>query len=172
MSIEESFKSKYYQEFEKKQSRKRGREDVEEEDDEEDSQFFKIADKTLKRMTSKDEPSTVADDNTDKEKMFKSPMSKIGPLKPLQNLGKTVRGSFIARGEASLGKIAQFNKNKKESSGTRAKGNNFVFAPVSPQKEVEETETKTKVKQQPPAKRQKVSRALNENSKGTIFNLL
>ena len=81
-----------------------------------------------------------------------------------------MRGSFIARGEASLGKIAQFNKVKEDAVGTGAKGNNFVFAPVSPTKEVQQTETKSK--QQPPAKKQRVSRTLHENSKGTIFNLL
>ena len=108
-------------------------------------------------MTSKDD--SVSEDKSVKEKVFKSPISKLGPLKPLQNFGKTVRGSFIARGEASLGKIAQFNKKKEESSGSRAKGTNFVFAPVSPPKEVDQTEAKIRVKQQPPAKKQKIESA-------------
>ena len=125
-------------------------------------------------MTSKDDsPSLSEVDPKEKglqEKVFKSP--SIGPLQPLQNLGKTVRGSFIARGEASLGKIAQFNKMKEEVVGTGAKGTNFVFARVSPQKEVEEKGTKKRVNQEPPAKKLKVCRTLDQNSKGTIFNLL
>ena len=140
------------------------------------SQFFKVADETLQRMTSKDDsPSLPEVDPKEKdvrEKVFKSPGSKFCPLQPLQNLGKTVRGSFIARGEASLGKIAQFNKIKEEVVGTGAKGNNFVFARVSPQKEVEEKGTKKRVNQEPPAKKLKVCRTLDQNSKETIFNLL
>ena len=127
-------------------------------------------------MTSRDDsPSVAAVDPKEKslrEKVFKSPGSKFGPLQPLQNMGKTVRGSFIARGEASLGKIAQFNKIKEEAVGSGAKGNNFVFARVSPQKEVDQKGTKKRVKQEPPAKKQKVCRTLDQNSKGTIFNLL
>ena len=59
-----------------------------------------------------------------------------------------------------------------------AKGSNFVFARLSPAKEREEEEgeekAKKKKKQQgPPAKKQKINRHLDENSKkGTIFNLL
>ena len=128
-------------------------------------------------MTSKDDsPSLSEVDPKEKgvrEKDFKSPGTKFGPLQPLQNLGKTVRGSFIARGEASLGKIAQFNKIKEEVVGTGAKGNNFVFARVSPQKEVEENGTNKRVNQEPPAKKQRVCRTLDQNSKTrTIFNLL
>ena len=83
-------KEKWMQEFEKKQSRKRGYE--EEEDADNDSQFFKMADKTLMRMTSKDdsavnspggESETVAKDPA---KDFKPPHSKFGPLQPLQNM--------------------------------------------------------------------------------------
>ena len=65
--------------------------------------------------------------------------------------------------------------------GSGAKGHNFVFARVSPTKEAEvstEPEVGEKVKQkpqrsrQPPAKKPRVSRTLDENAKGTIFNLL
>merc|ERR1711993_194429 len=111
-------------------------------------------------MTSKDDSPSVAvvdpKEKSAREKVFKSPGSKFGPLQPLQNMGKTVRGSFIARGEASLGKIAQFNKVKEDAVGTGAKGTNFVFAPVSPPKEVQQTETRAK-QQQPPSKKQRVS---------------
>ena len=126
-------------------------------------------------MTSKGNSSPAVDDSSKgpKEKVFKSPISKHGPLQPLQNFGKPIRGSFISRGESSLGKIAQFSKRKDEAVGTGAKGNNFVFARMSPKKDAEEeTETQTRVKQQPPAKKLRVSRTLDESSKGTIFNLL
>ena len=130
-------------------------------------------------MTSKGNSSPAVDDSSKgpKEKVFKSPISKHGPLQPLQNFGKPIRGSFISRGESSLGKIAQFSKRKEEAVGTGAKGNNFVFARMSPKKDAEEetetqTETQTRVKQQPPAKKLRVSRTLDESSKGTIFNLL
>ena len=89
--------------------------------------------------------------------------------------GKTVRGSFIARGEKSLDKIAQFNKVKDDRVGSGVKGHNFVFAPVSPPKDVDQEEgakRRPKAKQGPPAKKQKVNRTLDENAKGTIFNLL
>merc|ERR1712241_1240599 len=86
-------KEKWMQEFEKKQSRKRGYEDDDDEGEDE-SQFFKIADKTLQRMTSKDDSPSVAvvdpKEKSAREKVFKSPGSKFGPLQPLQNMGKTV----------------------------------------------------------------------------------
>ena len=62
--------------------------------------------------------------------------------------------------------------------GSGAKGHNFVFARVSPTKEAEVSdEVKEEVKprprrSQPPAKKPRVSRTLDENSEGTIFNLL
>ena len=59
--------------------------------------------------------------------------------------------------------------------GSGAKGNNFVFAPVSPPKTIEDETKNKKVRSkpnQPPAKKPKVSRALDENSKSSIFNLL
>ena len=96
--LEKMEKEKWMQEFEKKQSRKRGyeedEEDVGEGEDDKDSQFFKLADKTLMRMTSKDD---TLDSNQDddlssnifkpkqSDKVFKSP-SKFGPLQPLQNM--------------------------------------------------------------------------------------
>ena len=88
-------KEKWMQEFEKKQSRKRG---YEEEEDvageiENDSQFFQMAEKTLMRMTSKDD--TVVNSPSETEsvakvpaKDFKSPHSKFGPLQPLQNMAR------------------------------------------------------------------------------------
>ena len=48
-------KEKWMQEFEKKQSRKRGYEEEDLAGEEDDSQFFRMADKTLMRMTSKDD---------------------------------------------------------------------------------------------------------------------
>ena len=66
--------------------------------------------------------------------------------------------------------------------GSGAKGHNFVFARVSPTKEAEVSseagegqEVKKKPQRsqrQPPAKKPRVSRTLDENTKGTIFNLL
>ena len=62
--------------------------------------------------------------------------------------------------------------------GSGAKGHNFVFAPVSPPKEAapatsEEAGAKQRPRsRQPPAKKPRVSRTLDENTKGTIFNLL
>ena len=61
--------------------------------------------------------------------------------------------------------------------GSSAKGHNFVFAPVSPPKEAapatsEEAGAKRPRPRQPPAKKPRVSRTLDENTKGTIFNLL
>ena len=60
--------------------------------------------------------------------------------------------------------------------GAGAKGRNFVFAAISPPKQGQEEEDspggkKGKTKQ-PPAKKMKRCRTLDENSKGTIFNLL
>ena len=84
-------KEKWIQEFEKKQSRKRGYdEDDDVGGDDDDSQFFKLADKTLMRMTSKDDSvnttsDAVADPNP-VTKVFKSPHAKLGPLQPLQNM--------------------------------------------------------------------------------------
>jgi len=145
---------------------------------EEDSQFFQLADRTLQRMSSKDETLNTEGEKAEKEKIFKSPPAKFGPLQPLQNLGGGLRGSFLARGEASLDKIAQFNKVKDDKVGTGAKGRNFVFAAISPPKgggADEDDESpggkRGKVKP-PPAKKIKKSRTLDENSKGTIFNLL
>ena len=86
-------KEKWMQEFEKKQSRKRG---YEEEEDvagelEDDSQFFRMADKTLMRMTSKDDTAVNSPGETESvakvpAKDFKSPHAKFGPLQPLQNM--------------------------------------------------------------------------------------
>merc|ERR1712142_855339 len=145
--------------------------------EEEDSQFFQLADRTLQRMSSKDETLNAGGDKADNERIFKSPPSKFGPLQPLHNLGGGLRGSFLARGEASLDKIAQFNKVKDDRVGVGAKGRNFVFAAISPPKQgtVEDEDSpggkKGKVKP-PPSKKMKMSRTLDENSKGTIFNLL
>ena len=51
----------------------------------EDSQFFQLADRTLQRMSSKDETANLSE-SLEKEKIFKSPPAKFGPLQPLQNL--------------------------------------------------------------------------------------
>ena len=90
--LEKMEKEKWMQEWEKKQSRKRGYEE-EEDVGEDDSQFFKMADRTLQRMTSKDDSlQSPGDPQPDtvklaaKEKVFKSPNSKFGPLQPLQNM--------------------------------------------------------------------------------------
>ena len=95
--LEKMEKEKWMQEFEKKQSRKRGYEDDDEDvgegDDDKDSQFFKLADKTLMRMISKDDSADITDDAGDAfkpkpqqdNKVFKSP-TKFGPLQPLQNM--------------------------------------------------------------------------------------
>ena len=94
-------KEKWMQEFEKKQSRKRGYEDDDEDvgegDDDKDSQFFKLADKTLMRMTSKDDSAVNSPIETESvakvpAKEFKSPHTKFGPLQPLQN---TVRLTLL-----------------------------------------------------------------------------
>jgi len=162
-------REKWIQDQEKKQGNTGGQ-------DEEDSQFFQLADRTLQRMSSKDE-SVNSSELLEKEKIFKSPPAKFGPLQPLQNLGGGLRGSFLARGEASLDKIAQFNKVKDDRVGVGAKGRNFVFAAVSPPKQAGDggddspVGKKGKVKP-PPAKKVKRCRTLDENSKGTIFNLL
>merc|ERR1719195_2356509 len=186
--LEKMEKEKWMQEWEKKQSRKRGYKE-EEDVGEDDSQFFKMADRTLQRMTSKDDSfQSLGDPQPDtaklaaKEKVFKSPNSKFGPLQPLQNMGKNIRGSFIARGEKSLDKIAQFHKGKEDRVGSGAKGNNFVFARLSPDKaETKEAaadsaevkvKTRSAASRQPPAKKPRVSRTLDQNTKGTIFNLL
>ena len=96
--------------------------------------------------------------------------------------GKNIRGSFIARGDKSLDKIAQFHKGKEDRVGSGAKGNNFVFARLSPDKaETKEAaadsaevkvKTRSAASRQPPAKKPRVSRTLDQNTKGTIFNLL
>jgi len=168
--LEKMEREKWLQEQEKKNGNK--------DQDEEDSQFFQMADRTLQRMSSKDETLNLVE-KVEKDKIFKSPPAKFGPLQPLHNLGGGLRGSFLARGEESLDKIAQFNKVKEDRVGTGAKGRNFVFAAISPPKQgaggQEEEESpggkKGKVKA-PPAKKMKRSRTLDENSKGTIFNLL
>ena len=179
-------REKWLKEQEKKQG---GKDDQEEED----SQFFQLADRTLQRMSSKDD-SINNSEVVEKEKIFKSPPAKFGPLQPLQNLvslktikkcflhnfflqGGGLRGSFLARGDASLDKIAQFNKVKEDRVGAGAKGRNFVFAAVSPPKHVGGEEDDSPVGKKgkakpPPAKKVKRCRTLDENSKGTIFNLL
>ena len=98
-------KEKWMQEWEKKQSRKRGYEE-EEDVGEDDSQFFKMADRTLQRMTSKDDsslqsPGDLQPDTAKlaaKEKVFKSPNSKFGPLQPLQNMVSALYNCLCLRG--------------------------------------------------------------------------
>ena len=61
-------KEKWMQEFEEKQSRKRGYEEVEEDMAgamENDTQFFQMAEKTLMRMTSKDDTVVNSPDVTE-----------------------------------------------------------------------------------------------------------
>merc|ERR1712203_1029826 len=87
-------------------------------------------------MTSKDEKEEV--DDAPKEKVFKSPMAKHGPLLPLQN--GVMRGSFLARDADALSRLEKFNKHKEEKVGVGAKGRNFVFAAISPPKEKETLE--------------------------------
>ena len=61
-------KEKWMQEFKKKQSRKRGYEEVEEDMAgamENDTQFFQMAEKTLMRMTSKDDTVVNSPDVTE-----------------------------------------------------------------------------------------------------------
>jgi len=149
-----------------------------ENEEEKDSQFFKLADRTLERMSSKEEDleeSSV----TVKEKVFKSPLAKASPLQSLQPGG--LKGSFLARGDECLGRLAQFNKVKDDVTGARAKaGRNFVFATISPSKkeaENEDCDVETKSERRggkkPPAKKAKICRTLDEQAKaGTIFNLL
>merc|ERR1712203_1073709 len=72
------------------------------------------------------------------EKVFKSPLSKLGPLLPLQN--GAMRGSFLARDADALSRLEKFNKHKEEKVGVGAKGRNFVFAAISPPKEKETLE--------------------------------
>lgn len=139
--------------------------------DDEDSQFFQLADRTLQRMSSKDDSVTSMDIGGN-EKIFKSPPAKFGPLQPLQNLGGGMRGSFLARGDASLDKIAQFNKVKDDRVGSGAKGRNFVFAAISPPKQTDDSSPGEKKVKPPPSKKARRCRTLDENSKGTIFNLL
>ena len=150
------------------------------EGDGDESKFFALADRTLQRMTSNKEEKE--EEEGPKEKVFKSPMAKLGgPLLPLQN--GAMRGSFLARDADALSRLEKFNKHKEEKVGVGAKkGRNFVFAAISPPKEkevvqeVEETEEKGKnkvVKKGPLPKKQKLNRNLDENSRrGTIFNLL
>ena len=148
-------------------------------EDHDESKFFALADRTLQRMTSKEEEASEA---PPKEKVFKSPLSKLGPLLPLQN--GALRGSFLARNADALDRLEKFNKHKEEKVGVGAKGRNFVFAAISPPKEKEvvqdgeveeEKEKGKKVAQSkgPMPKKQKLNRNLDENSRrGTIFNLL
>merc|ERR1712203_469794 len=123
-------------------------------------------------MTSKDEKEEV--DDAPKEKVFKSPMAKHGPLLPLQN--GVMRGSFLARDADALSRLEKFNKHKEEKVGVGAKGRNFVFAAISPPKEKEvmqeEGEMEEKGKKAvkgPLPKKQKLDRNLDEKSRrGTI----
>merc|ERR1712088_813430 len=85
------------------------------------------------RMTSKEE--REEEEEGPKEKVFKSPMAKLGPLLPLQN--GALRGSFLARDADALSRLEKFNKHKEEKVGVGAKGRNFVFAAISPPKEKE-----------------------------------
>merc|ERR1711936_1395984 len=80
------------------------------ESDQNESKFFALADRTLQRMTSKDEREEV--DDAPREKVFKSPMAKHGPLLPLQN--GVMRGSFLARDADALSRLEKFNKHKEE----------------------------------------------------------
>ena len=147
-------------------------------EDHDESKFFALADRTLQRMTSKEEEAAEV---PPKEKVFKSPLSKLGPLLPLQN--GALRGSFLARNADALDRLEKFNKHKEEKVGVGAKGRNFVFAAISPPKEketLEDEEQKEKEKGRktshtkgPAPKKPKLNRNLDENSRrGTIFNLL
>merc|ERR1712203_360140 len=116
-------------------------------------------------MTSKDEKEEEVD--APREKVFKSPMAKHGPLLPLQN--GVMRGSFLARDADALSRLEKFNKHKEEKVGVGAKGRNFVFAAISPPKEKEvmqEEEKEEKGKKAvkgPLPKKQKLNRNLDEN---------
>lgn len=97
-------KEKWLQEFEKKQSRKRGHEDDEDISGElkDDSQFFRMADETLMRMTNKDDSAVnfpIETENVAKipAKEFKSPRTKFGPLQPLQNMVSIIYNSIEMR---------------------------------------------------------------------------
>merc|ERR1712088_452006 len=70
------------------------------------------------RMTSKEE--REEEEEGPKEKVFKSPMAKLGPLLPLQN--GAMRGSFLARDADALSRLEKFNKHKEEKVGVGAKG--------------------------------------------------
>ena len=78
-------KEKWMQEFEKKQSRKRGYEDEEDMAGvlEDDSQFFRMADETLMRMTNKVDSAVNFPIETDS--VAKIP-AKFGLLQPLHNM--------------------------------------------------------------------------------------
>ena len=60
-------------------------EDEDDLEDENDGGFFKLADKTLMRMTSK-EDSVNPEDVQKNSNVFKSPNAKFGPLQPLHNM--------------------------------------------------------------------------------------
>ena len=75
---------------EKKKSRKRGHEEDDDDlEDENDGGFFKLADKTLMRMTSK-EDSVNPEDVQKSSTVFKSPNAKFGPLQPLHNMVSSI----------------------------------------------------------------------------------
>ena len=118
--LEKMEKEKWMQEFEKKQSRKRGyeedEEDVGEGEDDKDSQFFKLADTTLMRMTSKDDHLDRNQDDDlssnvfkpkQNDKVFKSP-SKFGPLQPLQNMVSKNISALRTTFKYFLSRVKQF----------------------------------------------------------------
>lgn len=150
--------------------------------EEKDSQFFQVAEKVMTRMASREEKNM---EEKEESGVFKSPKTKAGPLQPLQlSVNSKVRGSFLARGEKSLKILAEKNKLGGDTrTGTGAKSNrNFVFARISPVKQLPEepvspSEEKKKSKKSqnvkpPPAKRVKLDRTLDPSKKGTLFNLL
>ena len=162
-----------------KEQKVNGGEGGDDEGDKDESKFFALADRTLQRMTSKEEKEDEEEEGVKEKKVFKSPMAKLGPLMPLQN--GAMRGSFLARDADALSRLEKFNKHKEEKVGVGAKGRNFVFAAISPPKEkevVQEEEKEEKGKKAihskgPVPKKSKLNRNLDENSRrGTIFNLL
>ena len=165
--------------------------------EEEDSQFFNMASKAMKRLTSREDNSASSgllepakSNSVPAKKVFKSPSKSSMPL---QMLTGNQRGSFLSRNSATLDKLAALTKGKSDSrSGSGAKNTNkFVFSSISPSKSSSESNAanaeggdsgdqaptlRSQKRKSAPTdksvKKARVDRTLDENSRDTIFGHL
>nr|CAD7599882.1 unnamed protein product [Timema genevievae] len=122
--------------FLKEQKAKAGTVEEEESILEEDSQLMKLGVAALRRIQTSHSQDMTRTKNTVVRTMSE-PIVPVSPdiKRPFQLLTK--RGSFLARGETALARLAELSRGSAETNVSGPKNSrNFVFATISPVKEV------------------------------------